>query len=213
MASEGSPDRQKQGARRSSGSGNILAAIIAAAATIVAAVLAALIGNSTGVITISAGSHPATTITITPAQARPTVTITESPASTDPGPVTLPNCQISQGCRAFNLAVPLNAGIAFATGSVSTTGNGDLYYSLGSDQQPQLASSGGTYSTAVTSQTAGKSGCQAATTSAPSTNPIVTFQVGLTFCVAVTGGVALVMETRPLGSDNVLYLRELFWTS
>jgi hypothetical protein len=60
----------------------------------------------------------------------------------------------------------------------------------------------------VTPQQANHQGCVALTTSDPDSNPIVGFHKGLTFCVSISDQGALVMETRPPGPDNVLYLRE-----
>ncbi len=66
-------------------------------------------------------------------------------------------------------------------------------------------------------QQANKQGCQALTTSDAATSPIRDFHKGLSFCVAINatviGGLALVEETKPPGSDGTLYLRELFWPS
>ena len=47
---------------------------------------------------------------------------------------------------------------------------------------------------------------------APDANPITNFHVGLLFCVD-TGhsGIALIRQTAPLGSSNILHLQETYW--
>jgi hypothetical protein len=193
----------------------LVIALIGAAAAILAAEIAAHAGG----IDIVSGSAPSarTTVTITPSP-KPTVTatVTASPVSTNPGPVTLPGCAISQGCKGYNLVVRPNraTGIDFATGSVLVGGAGNLEYEQSQDGTSEIVpyGPGKAYSVDVTPQQANQQGCVALTTSDPDSNPIVGFHEGLTFCVSIAGqGVALVMETRPLGQDNILYLRELYW--
>ena len=188
----------------------------------VAAILAAEVAAHAGGINIISGSAPParTTVTITPsAQPAETVTVTASPASTNPGPVALADCHVSEGCKGYNLVVRPDVGgsgtgITFATGSVEVGSAGDLEYEMSQDGTPEIVPYGPSkaYSVDVTTQQANEQGCIALTTSDPDNNPIEGFHQGLTFCVSIAGqGVALVAETRPLGSDNVLYFRELFW--
>lgn len=192
----------------------IVAAVIGAVATLGAA----LIANGAGAIDIVTGSGAAPTVTITP-EAAPTITVTASPVPTAPGPVILPDCSASQQCVAWNLVARLtpngDTGIDFAKGSVQLNGGGDLIYQTSQDGTPQLVKNdAGAYSTAVTARNASRATCQASAASAPDSNAIVTFHKGLFFCVATGAsgtGTALVEETEPLGSNDVLYLRELYW--
>jgi hypothetical protein len=72
------------------------------------------------------------------------------------------------------------------------------------------------FSINVTAQNASEAQCQTATTSSPDADPITDFHVGLLFCVVPdrnNGGIALVEETKPLGSSKILYLREIYWPS
>jgi hypothetical protein len=197
----------------------LVIALIGAAAAILAAEIAAQAGG----IDIVSGTAPSAraTVTIKPS-IRPTatVTVTAGPVPTNPGPVTLPGCPVSQGCKGYNLIVRPEpgsggaTGITFATGAVGVGSAGDLEYEKSQDGTPEIVPYGGgkAYSVDVTTQQANQQGCVALTTSDPDSNPIVGFHQGLTFCVAINGqGVALVMETRPPGPDNVLYLRELYW--
>lgn len=194
----------------------IVAALIGAAATIVAG----LLSNSNATIDVFTGSSPAhAKVTITPSQhPRPTVTVTAAPAPTQPGPVTLPGCPASQGCKGYNLVARPGVGITFATGAVMPNTAGDMDYQRSGDGALEIVPYGGSavYSTDVTPQQANHQGCEALTTSDATTDPIRGFHQGLTFCVAInttTGGIALLKETRPLGSDGKLYLRELYWPS
>ena len=218
MADSSSGDKSGSKSRRRLSHPLVTASIGAAAA-----ILAAEIAAHAGGINIVSGSAPSarTTVTITPTPIpTATVTVTASPAATNPGPVTLPGCPVSQGCKGYNLVVRLEpgsgggTGITFATGSVEVGGAGDLQYQNSQDGTPEIVSygPGQAYSVDVTPQQANHQGCVALTTSDPDSNPIVGFHRGLTFCVSVNGqGVALVMETRPPGPDNILYLRELYW--
>jgi hypothetical protein len=196
----------------------LVTALVGAAAVILAAVIAARAGG----IDIVAGSAPSAraTVTITPSP-RPavTVTVTAGAVPTNPGPVTLPGCSVSQRCKGYNLVVRPDpnsiTGITFATGSVAVNNTGDLDYQMSQDGTPEIVSdtSNVAYSVDVTPPQANRQGCVALTTSDPDANPIVGFHKGLTFCVSIGQDVALVMETRPLGPDNILYLRELYWAN
>jgi hypothetical protein len=195
----------------------VVAALIGAAATLIVG----LISNSRATIDVITGSSPAPAkVTITPSAApRATVTVTASPVPTQPGPVTLPGCLVSQGCQGYNLVVRPGDGITFATGAVTPNSAGDMDYQRTGDGALEIAPYGiaATYSTDVTARQANKQGCQALTTSDAATSPIRGFHKGMSFCVAVnatvTGGLALVEETKAPGSDGTLYLRELFWPS
>ena len=189
------------------------------------AIVAALASNPSATIDVITGSAPAAkaTVRITPsAVPAATVTITAGPVPTDPGQITFPGCPSSQGCKAFNLVAQLgsngaNTGLDFSTGSVKLDGGGDLVYGDSQNGTRELTGYGDSaYSIGVTARQANRLGCEALTTSDPDSNPITGFHMGLTFCVA-TGfneqGIALVTETQPVGSNGVLYLRELFWPS
>jgi hypothetical protein len=197
-------------------------AVIGAAAVIVAAVIA----RQAGGIDIIAGAVPSTqaTVTITPRTIpQQTVTVTAAPAPTIPGPISLPDCPVSQGCKAFNLvAQPASSngfsnGMDLSTGEVRLNGSGDLYYSRSDNGTLELTRDDATaFSPDVTAAQASRQGCQALTASDPDSNPITALHKGLTICVATDDteiGIALVTETRPVGRNGVLYLRALFWPS
>ena len=201
----------------SSGSGGwkgLVGAVVGA----VAIVVAALIAKGTGALDIAVSPDSTPTVTITP-KAAPTVTVTASPVPNAPGPVTLPGCPVSQGCKAWNLVARLSpdnfpTGITFDTGSVMLDNDGDMQYDKSSDGTAELiGDDAAAYSTAVSAQNPGKTTCQNSTTSDPDPDPIADLHKGLFFCVATGSGpgIALVEETEPLGSNNVLYLRELYW--
>jgi hypothetical protein len=173
----------------------LIAAVVGAAA----AFGFGLIRSPSGTIDVISGSSPApATTTITPSQGpRQTVTVTASPVPTQPGPVTLPGCPASQGCKGYNLVVRPGDAITFATGAVTPNSAGDVVCQRAGDGALQITPYGPatTYSTDVTPQQANKQGCQALTTSDATTSPISAFPVGLTFCVAINatviGGLAL----------------------
>jgi hypothetical protein len=193
----------------------VVAALIGAAATLIVG----LISNSKATIDVITGSSPAPAkVTITPSAApRATVTVTASPVPTRPGPVTLPGCPASQGCKGYNLVVRPNEGITFATGALVPNTQGDLNYQRSEDGALEITSLNGDsfYSIDVARSQASKQGCQALTNSDVDTHPIMGFHKGLAFCVAIRvtpgGGLALVEQTRPLGSGGTLYLTEEFW--
>lgn len=97
---------------------------------------------------------------------------------------------------------------------MALNGNGDMQYGKSTDGTVELiGDQASAYSTAVPTQNPGKETCQNSTASDPDPNPIANFHAGLFFCVA-TGygpGIALVEETEPLGSNDVLHARELYW--
>jgi hypothetical protein len=204
----------EEGSSGGSGWKGLIGAVIGALAIVVAA----LIAKGTGAldIAVSPGSTP--TVTITPKPAA-TVTVTASPAPNAPGPVALPNCPVSQGCKAWNLVVKLTpnngqTAITFDTGVVALNGNGDMQYGKSTDGTVELiGDEASAYSTAVPTQNPGKETCQNSTASDPDPNPIANFHAGLFFCVATGNGpgIALVEETEPLGSNDVLHARELYW--
>ena len=87
-----------------------------------------------------------------------------------------------------------------------------MSYARAADGKPYLSIDGNfTYSTDVTAQQANETGCRALTASAPRRSPVTVFRKGPTFCVNTGGGLALVTEMWPVGSNGVLYLRDLFW--
>ena len=200
----------------SSGGGGwkgLIGAIIGALAIIIAA----LIAKGTGALDIAMSPGPTPTVTITPKPAT-TVTVTASPDPTAPGPISLPSCLVSQGCKAWNLIVKLTpnsqTAITFDTGTVALNGNGDMQYGKSTDGTIELVGDeASAYSNAVPTQNPTKETCQNSTTSDPDPSPIANFHAGLFFCVATASGpgIALVEETEPLGSNSVLYLRELYW--
>lgn len=199
--------------------------LIVAAVSSVGAIVVAIIGARAAGVDVFVGSPASgrTTVTITPVPERPTatVTVTAGPAPTNPGPVSLPGCAVSQGCKAFNLVVrdpgagTAGTSITIATGVVQVGGSSDLLYQ-DDNGTPELFADGygAAASVNVSSQQANEQGCKALTNSDPDPNPIVGFRKGLQFCVAVLNeGVALMTETRPPGPDDTLYLTELFWPS
>jgi hypothetical protein len=202
----------------SSGGGGGWKGLVGAVVGAVAIVVAALIAKGTGALDIAVSPGPTPTVTITP-KAAATVTVTVPPALTAPGPVTLPNCPVNQGCKAWNLVVRLTpnngqTGITLDTGSVGLNSNGDMQYGKSTDGTIELIGLyASAYSTAVSAQNPGKETCQNSTTSDPDPDPIANFHKGLFFCVATGGspGISLVEETEPLASNDVLYLRELYW--
>jgi hypothetical protein len=181
----------------------------------IATVAAAFIANKAGALNISVDNKPGATVTITPSPA-PTVTVTVSPNTNAPGPFRSPNCPASLGCQAWNLVVHMtpggSTGIDFGTGTVQLQANDDMYYSKSPDGTLELTRySASAFSTAVTPQNAGRETCQNVTASDPDPNPIANFHQGLLFCVDTGQGVALVEETKPVGSDQILNLREFYW--
>jgi hypothetical protein len=191
----------------------IVAAVIGGAATIGAVLIA------NGPQAISGKPSAASTVTVTP---RPsvTVTVTAPAAQNAPGPIQIGSCTVSQQCKAWNLTVRLSpnngsTGIDFTKGIVSINGTGDLLYEKSADGTPELMNYvAQAYSTAVTSQNAGRQACMNSTESAPDSNAILALHKGLVFCVATgynSRGIALVEETQPLGSNGILYLQEFYW--
>ena len=190
--------KKKRSITRLKGLGGVLVGQSGAVATLIVA----LISNPSGTVDVITGSSPApATTTITPSQApRHTITVTASPVATNPGPVSLPDCPASQGCKAYNLVVRPDpgdsTGITFATGAVTLGELGDLSYEKTPDGTLEIvaASTPGVYSTDVTPQQANHQGCEALTTSDADPNPITGFHQGLAFCVAINtsdGGIAL----------------------
>jgi hypothetical protein len=193
----------------------IAAAIIGAVATIIGGVIA----NGTGALHITIAPVPAKTVTITPEPA-PAATVTESSGSS--GGIGSIDCLSGQDCRTWNLTVPMGnftlnseTGIIFDLGQVLLDNSeGDMDFGSNSSGIPELSQvDAAAFSTDITAQNASKARCQTVTTSAPDANPIVDFHVGLLFCVLPSGnsGIALVEETKPLGSSNILYLKEIYW--
>lgn len=186
-----------------------------------AVIVAALITQQAGGITIVSGSAPSAgkTVTVPPESPGATVTVTASPVPSYPGPVTVPGCKKSQSCQAFNMvarpgsvahatALYLNTGRVF----LSAGGGGDvLYIRLASGMLELVASEGTRFSTDVTAPEKNMKGCQALTSSDPTGSVLTKLRQGLTFCVSDGSGVALVTETRPVGAKGQLYLRELYW--
>jgi hypothetical protein len=189
----------------------IAAAIIGAIATI----FAGLIANGAGALHISVAPAPTPTVTITPSSA-PTATVTvSSSASAKANPA---NCLPGQNCMVQNLHVPLRppggfAAINFAGGQVLINIAGqDMRFFTAPDGVPELTGDfARAYSTDITAQNASRQQCQNAVNSAPDADPITNFHTGLLFCVGTTYGVALVKQTKPLGSSNILYLQETYW--
>jgi hypothetical protein len=193
----------------------IAAAIIGALATI----FAALVANGAGALHISVASTPTPTVTITPSPA-PAVTVTvsssASSASSASGGAGPTECLPGQNCKVWNLAVPMESGTAtginFDQGQVVLRSEGDMSFQAASDGIPELIGYyARAYSMDVTVQNASRQQCQNAVTSAPDANPITNFHTGLLFCVNTTSGIALVRQTRPLGSSNILYLQDTYW--
>jgi hypothetical protein len=189
----------------------IAAAVIGAIATIAAG----LVANGAGALHIAVAPAATPTVTITPSPA-PAVTVTVSSSAS--GGAGSAKCLSGQNCKVWNLNVPMGnagsaTGIHFDQGQVTLNYEGDLQFQSASDGAPELLSDGNAvYSVDVTAQTASRQQCQTATNSAPDANPITNFHTGLLFCVATGGnGIALVRQTRPLGSSNILYLQETYW--
>lgn len=191
----------------------IVAAVIGAIATIVVGFVA----NTAGALHITVAPLPTHTLRITQPPA-PTVTVTVTSGTS--GGTGSASCVQGQNCRVWNLSAPMGAnagaptGIEFNQGQVLLNTDGDLDFEASSDGTPELAQdSSQAYSLDVTAQNASKQQCLSATTSHPDANSIINFHTGLLFCI-VSGddsGVALVEETAPLGSSNILKLKETFW--
>ena len=189
----------------------IAAAIIGAIATI----LAGLIANGAGALHLSVSPVSTPTVTITPPPA-PTVTVTApSSGSSETGSAT---CLPGQNCKVTNLKAPMGpasnepTGINLSQGVVGLNNPyGDIQFYAASDGAPELAGYNDTYSIDVTAQNASRQQCMSATDTAPDPNPITDFHPGLLVCVAIQGGIALVEQTKPLGSSNTLYLQETYW--
>lgn len=191
----------------------IVAAVIGAIATIVVGFAA----NRAGALHITVAPLPTHTVRITQPPA-PTVTVTVTSGTS--GGTGSASCLQGQNCKVWNLAVPMGTndsgptGIEFNQGQVLLNTNADLEFEASSIGTPELAQgSSQAYSVAVTAQNASKQHCQSATTSHPDANPIINFHTGLLFCIVPEddSGVALVEETAPLGSSNILKLKETFW--
>jgi hypothetical protein len=208
----------------SSGKGKASARVKSVIATIgvfsgaIATIVVALIADKSGALYIAVGGTPSPVVTTITPRAAPTVTVTASPVPTAPGPITLPSCPQSQGCRAYNVVARLGAnstGITFSTGAVTFDVQGDMNYLKSQDGTLELMGYlAMAYSTGVTAQSASRQGCQNLTTSDPDPDPIINLHAGLLFCVATGGlspGIALVKQTRPIGANKVLYLTELYW--
>lgn len=189
----------------------IAAAVIGAIATIVAG----LVANGAGALHISV--VPATpTVTITPSPV-PSVTVTvSSSASGGAGSV---ECLPSQDCKVWNLTVPMGSsfttstGINFNQGQVVLHSSGDMSFQAASDGTPELLGHFNIpYSMDVTTQNASRQQCQNSINSAPDADPITYFHTGLLFCIGTPdNGIALIRQTRPLGSSNILFLQETYW--
>lgn len=105
-------------------------------------------------------------------------------------------------------------GINFDQGQVELVSGGDLQFVASNDGTPELVSDNvQDYSLDVTAQNVSKQQCQNATTSAPDASPITNFYTGLLFCVGTNNGIALLQQTEPLGSSNILHLQETYWPS
>jgi hypothetical protein len=189
----------------------IAAAIIGAAATIVAG----LIANGAGALRISVTPAHTATVTITaPPPPAPTVTVTVSSGGSSDA-----NCRPGQNCKVYNLSVPLPAsdgenGIDMDMGHVLLGNVADMEFQTDSnDGVPELIGRDAqAYSIDVTSQNASKEQCQTAVNSDPDANPITDFHAGLLFCVYTgNSGIALVRQTKPLDSSNILDLQETYW--
>ena len=188
----------------------IAAAVIGAAATI----LVGFVVNKAGALHITFAPVPTHTVTITPPPA-PTVTVTEpSSGSGETGSAT---CSPGQNCKVSNLSAPFSssssAGIDLAQGRVVLGYGGDLTLQASDAGTPEIIGYSATaYSEDVTAQNASRQQCQNATTTAPDANPVTNFHTGLLFCVAThSGGIALVEQTKPLGTSNTLYLQDTYW--
>jgi hypothetical protein len=177
------------------------------------------IRSSSETVDVITGSSPAPatkTVSARPAPAPATVTITVSPSpvSTDPGPVTLPDCPVSQGCQAFNLVVhPSISGTEVDLGTGVVGDSGDFEYRQLPDGATEIEGNGDDLGAGVTPQQANMQGCGAITKSNP-TGAILGLHKGLFFCVAtfVSGsGVSLVEQTRPVSPTGMLYLTERYW--
>jgi hypothetical protein len=193
---------------------NWLATIVAAIISAIATIVAVLIANGTGAITIPGTAS--STVTITPSP-RPTVTVTAA-AGSSAGVV---NCPPGQGCTIKDLAAPLpqpgagGNGLALDQGKVAIGGYGDLEYELTStSNEPELVvQDARAYSLDVSSPSATKQECQAATNQDPRATPIFSLHPGLLICVQTSdGGVALLDQTAPLtGSSKILHIRDTYW--
>jgi hypothetical protein len=194
----------------------LAAAVIGAAATI----LVGFVANKAGAVHITFAPVPTHTVTITPPPA-PTVTVA-APSNTVPsnssGETGSTTCLPGQNCKISNLSAPMGTssggptGINLSQGAVALNNSGDLRFQAADDGAPELISDEATaYSEDVTAQNASRRQCQSATTTAPDPNPITNFHTGLLFCVATSGGIALVEQTQPLGSSKTLYLQDTYW--
>jgi hypothetical protein len=190
----------------------LITGIIGAGAT----VLAAVIGHAQG--QNEAGAAPKPTVTVT---ATATVTATPSPSggSTSTGgarPGSHPGA--GQGGQVRTMEVPISdgvgTGIDFDSGQVIPAGDGEMQYAVTETGTPELTGYNiYPYSVDVTSRNAGQEQCSMATTSDPDPKPITAFHKGLLFCVQFDTGrqVALLEQTKALGSSKTLNLRETIW--
>jgi len=93
-------------------------------------------------------------------------------------------------------------------------GNGDLDYKGDSNTgAPELVNDlAMAYSVDINSADASEQQCQTATNEHPDGNPITNLHKGLLICIATSGGgMALLEQTQPLGAQQTLQLREVYW--